>query len=212
MLTIGRQEIHISSQNFFNICYQHKINGEYNMWCEPFFTKLGFKNIDSIDYSNYENCKIIHNMNLPISDIYKNKYDYIYDGGTIEHIFNIPQVLQNIIDMLTDDGIFLSVTCNNNFSGHGFYQFSPELFFRCFSPDYGMTIEYIFLAENPSSPNTWILCKDNNTINNKRITDKINTQKEVYIIIIAKKIKTQNIKNLLIDYPFQYNYEKIDWK
>ena len=61
------------------------------------------------------------------------KYQYIYDGGTIEHIFNIPQVIENIIDILDINGLFVSITCNNNFSGHGIYQFSPEFFLAVFS-------------------------------------------------------------------------------
>ena len=107
-------------------------------YCEEFFLSFGFLNIDSIDNSSYENSSIIHNLNTPYNNT--KKYDYIYDGGTTEHIFNVPQVFENIINLLEIDGIFCSVTVNNNFSGHGFYQFSPELYLSMFTSNYGMEI------------------------------------------------------------------------
>ena len=72
----------------------------YGNYCETFFGSIGFKNIGSIDNSNYEGATYIHNLNYPILEEFKNKYDYIYDGGTTEHIFNIPQVFENIIEKL----------------------------------------------------------------------------------------------------------------
>jgi hypothetical protein len=35
----------------------------------------------------------------------------------------------------------------NNAMGHGFYQFSPELYHRVFSPENGFTVEQMFIAE-----------------------------------------------------------------
>ena len=151
LLTLGRQQIHtikelnIDIGNKFNIDLSSIIYGNY---CENFFRSIGFENVESIDNSNYENAKYIYNLNYPILEEFKNKYDYIYDGGTTEHIFNIPQVFENIIDMLNIDGLFISVTCNNNFSGHGMYQFSPELYLSCFNKKYGMEIVDIYIGEN----------------------------------------------------------------
>ena len=69
-------------------------------------------------------------MNYSIKNKVNKKFDFILDGGTIEHIFNCPQVLDNIIYLLEIEGILCSITCNNNFSGHGFYQFSPDFFYQ----------------------------------------------------------------------------------
>ena len=49
--------------------------------------------------------------------------------------------------LLEIDGIFCSVTCNNNFSGHGMYQFSPEFFLSTLTPKYGMEIKELFIAK-----------------------------------------------------------------
>ena len=45
------------------------------------------------------------------------------------------------------------------------------------------------------------------------MTDKINTNKEVYIVVFARKIKdnTDIKKNFIDDPPNQFSYEK-EWK
>ncbi len=44
-------------------------------------------------------------------------------------------------------GHFISVTFANNFLGHGFHQFSPELYFRVFCPANGFEVESLMLCE-----------------------------------------------------------------
>ena len=211
LLTLGRQQIHTFKE--LNIDIQNKYNIDlsqiiYGNWCENFFQSIGFENVDSIDNSNYERAKYIHNLNYPILEEFKNKYDYIYDGGTTEHIFNIPQVFENIIDMLNIDGLFVSVTCNNNFSGHGMYQFSPELYLSCFTQKYGMEIIKLYIGENGKTNDEWM---DVNSFNGYRNLEKFNSTLETYIIIIARKISNER-ECLLKNCPNQYSYSEIDWK
>ena len=211
LLTLGRQQIHTSHENNIDIGDKFNINLSeiiYGNYCETFFSSIGFKNIDSIDNSNYEGSKYIHNLNYQILEDFKNKYDYIYDGGTTEHLFNIPQVFENIIDMLNIDGLFVSVTCNNNFSGHGIYQFSPELYLSILNKKYGMEIIDMYIAEVGTTNNEW---KNVNSFNGSRNTSKFNTNLETYIIIIARKISNKR-EFLIENCPNQYSYEQHDWK
>jgi hypothetical protein len=210
VMTLGRQQIHTSKEyntdigDKFNIDLSEIIYGNY---CENFFHSIGFENIDSIDNSKYEDAKYIHNLNYPILDELKNKYNYIYDGGATEHIFNVPQVFENIIDMLSIDGLFVSVTCNNNFSGHGMYQFSPELYLSMLHNKYGMKILELHIGEVGKTDIEW---KNVNSYNGYRNTDKLSTLSETYIIIIARKI-SNNRCSLLTNCPNQYSYEQCDW-
>ena len=103
LLTLARQQIHTQNITLTNNFFIKSMD-----YCENLFKSLGFLNIESIDNSSYENATIIHNLNTPYNNT--KKYDYIYDGGTTEHIFNIPQVFENIINLLEIDGIFCSVT------------------------------------------------------------------------------------------------------
>ena len=211
MLTLGRQCIHINSQSYNDILNFHNIpiNNSYSSHCETLFNNLGFSSIDSIDNSSYENANIIHDLNKKINVI--KKYDYIYDGGTIEHVFNIPQLFDNVVNLLEIDGIFCSVTCNNNLSGHGFYQFSPEIFLSSFTPQYGMQLLELHIAKVNTEMTEWIDVKSYGSDSTGRNTSRFLSNDLIYIITIAKKIS--ELKNSFVEFaPQQYSYEKIDWK
>jgi hypothetical protein len=56
-------------------------------------------------------------------------------------VFNFPVALQNCMEMLRVGGRFITHTCANNWCGHGFYQFSPELFYNVLGADNGFEVE-----------------------------------------------------------------------
>jgi len=39
-------------------------------------------------------------MSQPIDTIHKNKYDLVFDGGTLEHVFNFPVAIKNCMEMV----------------------------------------------------------------------------------------------------------------
>jgi len=49
--------------------------------------------------------------------------------------------------MVAPKGRFISFTMANNFSGHGFYQFSPELYYRLLCEENGYAIESCIIWE-----------------------------------------------------------------
>ena len=180
-------------------------------FCEDFFIDLGFEIVDSLDNSEYEDASIIHNMNNPIPNDFK-KYDYILDAGTTEHIFNVPQVCENIINLLNKDGIYVSIVPNNNLSGHGIYQFSPEFFLTAYSKKYGMEVKDLYIGKVGSGINDWINVNNFNENENGRNTSSFNDTKHVYIIAIVKRLNIEERENLITNSPNQYSYENIDWK
>jgi hypothetical protein len=118
-----------------------------NKYAERFFSLLGAKEIISLDYSAYEDASVIHDMNFPIPNDLREQFSMVHDGGTIEHVFNISQALKNCMEMVQIGGHFIQVNVANNYMGHGFWQFSPELLFRAFSPANGYQIDAILLHE-----------------------------------------------------------------
>lgn len=212
-MSLARQQIHIHHQTMHHLFKKHGINAplhECGEYFEALFKNMGYTVTDSIDNSAYENATIIHNMNLPVSvqENQPSRYNYVFDGGTIEHIFNCPQVCENIINMMEVGGIYCSVTVNNNFSGHGIYQFSPEFFLSAFTPKYGMEVLELYLAEVNADAEKWINVK---SFNGWRNNTQINTQNSVYIIAIIRKISDDR-ESLLLNPPNQYSYESVDWK
>ena len=109
-------------------------------YVEPFFDSIGAKKTASLDASDFEGATYVQDMNQPVPDALKERFDAIFDGGTLEHVFNLSVALKNCMEMTRVGGRFYMHTCANNLCGHGFYQFSPELFYRVFSPENGLLV------------------------------------------------------------------------
>jgi len=101
---------------------------------------MGAKSVVACDFSDYEGAEMIHNMNSPIAAEQEESYDVVIDGGTLEHIFNFPIAIANAMRLTKVGGSLILFTPANNNFGHGFYQFSPELFYRVLSPANGFKV------------------------------------------------------------------------
>lgn len=209
---IGRQGLHLKKKEikkhlseygyqYDNSTIETMYEG-YDGYAEGLLKYLGAYDIHSYDNSNYEDATHIHNMNLPISESSKEQYTLVIDGGSLEHVFNFPTAIKNCMEMLQAGGHFISLTPANNMLGHGFYQFSPELFYRIFSRDNGFSVVNMILFEARKN-NKWYSVMDPNKIG-KRVTLK-NT-KQTYLMVLAKKIKCCEIFS---NAPQQSDYVKI---
>lgn len=110
---------------------------------------LGIETLTSIDGSAYEGATVVHDMNHPVPAVHWNAYDAVLDAGTLEHVFNFPVAIASCMKMLRVGGRFFALTPANNHCGHGFYQFSPELFCRVFSAVNGFELEHLLAIEHP---------------------------------------------------------------
>lgn len=143
-LTIGRQGIYVSEEQLRYLLEDDNLILE--KYCENMFIDFyGSTKVDSMDYSDYENCTIIQDMNKIISDNI-GKYDTIFDGGTLEHVFNINQALKNVSLLCKPGGQIIHVLPANNQCGHGFWQFSPELFLSLYSEKNGYSNTEVYIA------------------------------------------------------------------
>ena len=115
---------------------------------------FGASIVDSIDKSEYEGATIIFDINNEIPADLKGKYDTVIDSGTLEHIFNIPQALDNTSSLCKPGGQIIHALPANNSCGHGFWQMSPELFFTLYSDKNGYRDTEVFLGR-PSDPNNF---------------------------------------------------------
>ncbi|MBK5934213.1 hypothetical protein C8N32_10261 [Rhodovulum imhoffii] len=95
-------------------------------FAEPFFERLGFEQVDSLDISDFEGASIIVDLSQPVPDQLHGKFDVIYDGGTCEHIFDLPTAYRNIDRMLKVGGVLIGHSPCNNWINHGFFQICPE--------------------------------------------------------------------------------------
>jgi len=93
-----------------------------------FFEAIGFDTVESCDYSDFQGADHVFDLNVPVPEHLHNKYDVILDSGTSEHVFHLPQVLENIYAMLKVGGRVIHLLPASNWVDHGFYAFSPTLF------------------------------------------------------------------------------------
>jgi len=157
------------------------------IFAEDFLRLLGATEVVSFDYSSYEGATICHDMNLPLPEMYHNAFDIVYDGGSLEHIFDFPRAVGNCMNMPRESGLFITATPANNFMGHGFYQFSPELFFRLFSEENGFRLERM-IAFDYREGGPWFDVQDPAKLG-KRV-ELWGTGQRIVLWVIARKIKT----------------------
>ena len=154
-LTIGRQFFYPDPRALAQMFHWQGIERdggdilrESGGWAEAFFHLLGARSVTSLDASPFEGASLIHDLNLPIDESLKERFSVVFDGGTLEHIFNVPQALRNCMEMLREGGTFIQHSPANNFMGHGFYQFSPELIYQVFSKSNGFEVVALLLRES----------------------------------------------------------------
>jgi SAM-dependent methyltransferase len=144
-LTLGQQWLLINPESVRSLFRKHAspidLDTAVAKGTRGFFSLLGAQKVDSLDASAFEGASLIHDLNEPLPAALKGQYDLVYDGGTLEHVFNFPTAIRNAMEAVRIGGHLLFCTPTNNHCGHGFYQFSPELFYRILSDNNGFKIE-----------------------------------------------------------------------
>ena len=112
---------------------------------DELFGRLGFATVESIDYYPDEKPTHVLDLNLPGMSGEEWIAWYLAQGKhtpvvvasgkgdiltiTMEHCFNAPQVMRNAASLAASNGLVIHHVPMNNWVDHGFYQFSPTLFF-----------------------------------------------------------------------------------
>jgi hypothetical protein len=185
-----------------------KFTDEYS---EPLFEILGATQVDSMDFSDYEKAGIIHDLNRPIPAHLKGQYTAIVDGGTLEHVFNFPTAIRNCMEMLQPGGYFIGISPANNAMGHGFYQFSPELFYNLFRSEYGFEVQRMLIyteTESDAYPDWYEVADPSKVKSRIMLVNGLSTQ----LVVIAKKTREAALPDPITaqqsDYVMRWDIEK----
>ena len=155
VLTIGRQFLFLTESQIRRLAghYGVTIDASRYEWrgpAEPFIRDFfGASEVVATDVSDYEGAAIVHDMNTPLGAEHHESFDVVIDGGSLEHVFNVPIALANYMNAVRIGGSLFVITTANNHLGHGFYQFSPELFYRVFGESNGYAVRDMILEEHP---------------------------------------------------------------
>jgi hypothetical protein len=205
VVMIGRQNLGVALPLLIRLFERNGLSAERlkipatSRYSEPLFEALGAAQVDSLDNSDFEGAQLVHDMNQPIRAEWREKYDVVYDGGTLEHIFNFPTALKNSMELVREGGRLFIHTCANNLCGHGFFQFSPELFYRALSAENGFEVERMTI-HRAGPYGAWYEVSDPNAI---RSRVELITFTPVLIMVQAKRV---SIKPIFSQPPQQSDY------
>lgn len=155
--TLGRQEINATREETRRSVSESHLAEETDhvlksfddspAYADRFFQSLGCTNPRAFDNSTFEGASDVHDFNTELPADCNEKFSVVFDGGTLEHLFNFPTAIANCMRLVARGGHFLGLAYTNNLSGHGFYQFSPELMYRIFDKANGFEDTEVFVVE-----------------------------------------------------------------
>lgn len=94
-----------------------------------FFSRFPIESLDSLDVVQGPAATIVHDLNTPIPEHLCDRFDFIVDGGTFDHLINLGIALDNIVKMLRPGGRILQYNAASNYLGKAYIMFGPNLFY-----------------------------------------------------------------------------------
>src|SRR5262245_39237303 len=118
--TLGRQPLFFSERTMDQIAREYGQDlsslprGQAIYLTDDTLRALGFERVDVLDISDYEGANVLQDLNLPVPRDLHERYDLIVDGGTLEHVFNFPLAIENVMRMAKVGGdLLLTLPANN---------------------------------------------------------------------------------------------------
>lgn len=126
-------------------------------YCETLMSRLGFGAMEAMDFSDYEGAALLQDLSDPVPEALEGQFDLIFDGGTLEHVFNVPVALASVFRMLKPGGRFVSANGMNGWMGHGLYQFNPDLVWSFWQRMCGCKVHFCAGIEKTPQKSTRII-------------------------------------------------------
>jgi SAM-dependent methyltransferase len=197
--TIGRQALHVPPEKLRRLLGLTD-EVDFGAYCEELLkTHFGAASIESFDNSAYEHATHLVDLNKPL--VAGQTYDTVIDLGCLEHIYNAPQALRNLSEICAEGGQILHLLPANNFCGHGFWQFSPELFFSLYSEPNGYRETEVFLADE-ANENCWFEVK------RPRNGNRAETSSATGVFVLVRTVRTSSFAQENVqqsDYVYVWN-------
>lgn len=171
-LTLGKQDIWVTEKELkeiaeemrfalqpvseFNLSEKKEMSDKGYISDVSLFLSLGFHSCKSIDASSYESADYIFdlNKNEPPHHL-RESFDVIVDGGTLEHVFHLPNALSNVFKLLKIGGRIIHISPSSNHMDHGFYMFSPTLFWDYYECNKFELNRFLLIRHHPQSQLRW---------------------------------------------------------
>ena len=92
-----------------------------------FMRSIGIDKVNFLDVTDYEGADIVHDLGYPIPDSLANRYDFIYNGGCLDNMFNPGVALTNFSKMLRPGGRVVCVESASSWNSP-YLMYSPGWF------------------------------------------------------------------------------------
>ncbi|MEY2430739.1 MAG: hypothetical protein QOC92_464 [Acidimicrobiaceae bacterium] len=114
---------------------------------QTYFRQLGFSEIVSCDLDRAGGADLALDLNSPIPDHLRGRYDTVFDGGTLGCVFDVPQALRGMEQLLRDGGRAVHTVASNGYVDDIFFTMSPRLLHDWYSGR-GFTVEHFLIIEH----------------------------------------------------------------
>lgn len=158
-------------------------NNEDQATAEYFFKKLGANKVDAIDVTLEAGANIEHNLNEVINEDKIKKYDFIFDGGTFDHLINLENAFKNLSNLLKPRGRVIMWNATSNYIGAAYIMFGPDLFYDYFVSNRFLDCKIYLFREMYNFPNSLRDCYYLKT----GVSKKLNNKSKQTVLAIAEK-------------------------
>lgn len=223
-LTLGRQCVYATFAQFTQVCREEGVPPrELPSDCSPLTSlpswqntpwarnasdqavlrALGAEEVLALDYADFEGAELVHDLNQPVPQSWWDRFDGVLDSGTLEHVFGVPTALANLAHMLRVGGRVIHISPCNNFTNHGFYQFSPTLLADFYEANAFADLQ-VFVAEETGvdyRSSAWELFE----IDPRRQPVLMTSRRRLLLIVVAEKTAASTADRL----PLQSYYRQL---
>jgi len=126
---------------------------------ESFFRLFGDVNYQTMDVSDYEQASIIHNLNDPIPQNLEESFDFIIDGGTFDHLFDLKTSFANVVKLLKPKGRVFQWNAASNYSNAGYLSFSADFFYDYYALNNFSDCQTFFAQSYFLGAQNWFISK-----------------------------------------------------
>jgi SAM-dependent methyltransferase len=124
---LGRQDIGVDYSDIQEITGVNYGQGPVSD--AEYLKLLGFDKVDSLEYNVMDGATIAHDLNEPLPSSLYHKFDWIIDGGTLEHCFDVKEFMFSMINLLKPGGHILHINPSQGSCNHGMFNFQPTFYF-----------------------------------------------------------------------------------
>lgn len=217
VLTVGRLGVFVSLELLSADAQRFNVQPTANhtwesassaKYCEPLLLAMGASTVRALDYSDYEGAQVLHDLNQPLPTNLESCCDTLFDSGSLEHVFNVPVALDCYSKLIRPGGCMVLDMPANGCCGHGFYQFSPELFYQYFNGRQGFQVQAVFAVEDEPM-GKWYRVPSPTSVGGRVY---LYGDKPLHIYVIVKRLESslgEALAPIQVDYTQAWNKEEV---